>query len=191
MKSPNHALQRTGSAVTAPAADHRHLSTHRQVPRPLRLSLSLLSFGVLLACPVNHAFLSPSRTHALTNSETFTAESVARPMALPSRSLDPATACSPAAFSARQGLRPKRGLEPARTFLAGSLLARRCVCHAQAPDAGANPTQTPNQALQRTAPARHAGCSRRLRPQPPCRSQRAAPPQSLSLGSFGDFAHLP
>jgi hypothetical protein len=39
--SPNHALQRTGSAVTAPAADHRRLSTHRQVPRPLRLSLSL------------------------------------------------------------------------------------------------------------------------------------------------------
>ena len=37
----NQALQRTGSAVTAPAADHRRLSTHRQVPRPLRLSLSL------------------------------------------------------------------------------------------------------------------------------------------------------
>jgi len=44
-KSPNHALQRTGSAVTAPAADRHHLSTHRQVPRPLRLSLSLGSFG--------------------------------------------------------------------------------------------------------------------------------------------------
>ena len=43
--SPNHALQRTGSAVTAPAADHHRLSTHRQVPRPLRLSLSLGSFG--------------------------------------------------------------------------------------------------------------------------------------------------
>ncbi len=37
--------QRTGSAVTAPAADHRRLSAHRQVPRPLRLSLSLGSFG--------------------------------------------------------------------------------------------------------------------------------------------------
>lgn len=45
--SPNHALQRTGSAVTAPAADHRRLSTPRQVPRPLRLSLSLGSFGVI------------------------------------------------------------------------------------------------------------------------------------------------
>ena len=44
-ETPNHALQRTGSAVTAPAADHRHLSTHRQVPRPLRLSLSLGSLG--------------------------------------------------------------------------------------------------------------------------------------------------
>jgi hypothetical protein len=44
-KSPNHALQRTGSAVTAPAADHHRLSTHRQVPRPLRLSLSLGLFG--------------------------------------------------------------------------------------------------------------------------------------------------
>jgi type II secretory pathway pseudopilin PulG len=44
-ESPNHALQRTGSAVTAPAADHRRLSAHRQVPRPLRLSLSLGSLG--------------------------------------------------------------------------------------------------------------------------------------------------
>jgi len=43
--TPNQALQRTGSAVTALAADHRRLSTHRQVPRPLRLSLSLRSFG--------------------------------------------------------------------------------------------------------------------------------------------------
>ena len=45
-RTPNHALQRTGSAVTAPAADHHRLSTHRQVPRPLRLSLSLGSLGV-------------------------------------------------------------------------------------------------------------------------------------------------
>jgi hypothetical protein len=37
---------------------------------------------------------------------------------------------------------------------------------------------------QRTAPARHTGCSHRLRPQPPFRSRCAAPPQSLSLGSF-------
>ena len=64
--APNQALQRTGSAVTAPAADHHRLcfatltpagqpsagclaslgSTYRQVPRPLRLSLSLGSFGV-------------------------------------------------------------------------------------------------------------------------------------------------
>ncbi|MCE9612417.1 MAG: hypothetical protein K8R23_19635 [Chthoniobacter sp.] len=43
--TPNHVLERKGSAVTAPAADRRHLSTHRQVPRPLRLSLSLGSFG--------------------------------------------------------------------------------------------------------------------------------------------------
>ena len=41
----NHALQRTGSAVTAPAADHHHVPTHRQVPRPFRLSLSLGSLG--------------------------------------------------------------------------------------------------------------------------------------------------
>ena len=39
--TPIHALQRTGSALTAPAADHRRLSAHRQVPRQLRLSLSL------------------------------------------------------------------------------------------------------------------------------------------------------
>ena len=43
---------------------------------------------------------------------------------------------------------------------------------------------TANNALQRTAPARHTGCSHRLRPQPPFRSRCAAPPQSLSLGSF-------
>ena len=47
--TPNQALQRTGSAVTAPAADHRRLSAHRQVPRPLRLSLSLGSLGALHA----------------------------------------------------------------------------------------------------------------------------------------------
>ena len=43
---------------------------------------------------------------------------------------------------------------------------------------------TPNHALQRTAPARHTGCSHHLRPQPPYRSRCAAPPQSLSLGSL-------
>jgi hypothetical protein len=35
----------TGFSVTAPKADHRRLPTHRQVPRTLRLSLSLGSFG--------------------------------------------------------------------------------------------------------------------------------------------------
>jgi hypothetical protein len=50
-KAPNHALQRTGSAVTAPAALHRRLSTHRQVPRPLRLSLSLGSLGDFALLP--------------------------------------------------------------------------------------------------------------------------------------------
>ena len=44
---------------------------------------------------------------------------------------------------------------------------------------------------QRTAPARHTGCSHRLRPLPPFRSQCAAPPQSLSLGSFGDCSRVP
>jgi hypothetical protein len=48
-ESPNHALQRTGSAVTAPAADHHHLSAHRQVPRPLRLPLSLGRSAMLRA----------------------------------------------------------------------------------------------------------------------------------------------
>jgi hypothetical protein len=48
-------------------------------------------------------------------------------------------------------------------------------------------TATPNQALQRTAPVCHAGCSHRLRPQPPCRSRRASPPPSLSLRSLGAF----
>ena len=46
-------------------------------------------------------------------------------------------------------------------------------------------TATANHALQRTATARHTGCSHRLRPQPPFRSRCAAPPQSLSLGSLG------
>ena len=53
--------------------------------------------------------------------------------------------------------------------------------------------ESPNHALQRTAPARHTGCSRPprcARPQPPFRSQCAAPPQSLSLGSFGDSARV-
>ena len=38
------------------------------------------------------------------------------------------------------------------------------------------------QALQRTAPGRHACCS----PQSPPRSRHASPPLSLSLGSLGD-----
>jgi hypothetical protein len=50
-EAPNQALQRTGSAVTAPATDHRRLSTHRQVPRPLRLSLSLGALGVTTIKP--------------------------------------------------------------------------------------------------------------------------------------------
>ena len=59
--TPNHALQRTGSAVTAPAADHHRLSTHRQVPRPLRLSLSLGSLGHkrrygIRYCRVSHGY---------------------------------------------------------------------------------------------------------------------------------------
>ena len=43
--SPNQALQRTGSACHG-TCFHRRLSAHRQVPRPLRLSLSLGSLGV-------------------------------------------------------------------------------------------------------------------------------------------------
>ncbi|MEO6751062.1 MAG: hypothetical protein ABIP85_04725 [Chthoniobacteraceae bacterium] len=41
--SPNHALQPTAPAVTACAADRRHLSTHRHRPRQPRPSLSLES----------------------------------------------------------------------------------------------------------------------------------------------------
>ena len=54
------------------------------------------------------------------------------------------------------------------------------------------PNKRLTMALQLTATGgceRHAGCS----PQSPPRSRRAArtrPPRSLSLGSFGDFAHL-
>ena len=43
--TPNQALQRTRSAVTAPAADRRRLSAHRQVPRRTPPSLSLGSLG--------------------------------------------------------------------------------------------------------------------------------------------------
>ena len=45
-RTPNHALQRTATAVTACAADRRHLSTHRHRPRQPPPSLSLGSLGV-------------------------------------------------------------------------------------------------------------------------------------------------
>jgi hypothetical protein len=45
-ESPNNALQRTRSAVTACAPNHRHLSTHPHRPRLLRASLSLGALGV-------------------------------------------------------------------------------------------------------------------------------------------------
>ena len=44
-ETPNHALQRTATAVTACAADRRHLSTHRHSPRQPPPSLSLRSLG--------------------------------------------------------------------------------------------------------------------------------------------------
>ncbi len=48
-RTPNHALQRTGAAVTAPASC-LHLSPATQGPRQPRPSLSLGSLGVL--CPL-------------------------------------------------------------------------------------------------------------------------------------------
>ena len=44
--TPNHALQPTATAVTACAADRRHLSTHRHRPRQPPPWLSLGSLGV-------------------------------------------------------------------------------------------------------------------------------------------------
>ena len=44
--TPNHALQPTATAVTACAADHRHLSAHRHRPRQPPPWLSLGSLGV-------------------------------------------------------------------------------------------------------------------------------------------------
>ena len=44
--SPNHALQPTATAVTACAADRRHLSAHRHRPRQPPPWLSLGSLGV-------------------------------------------------------------------------------------------------------------------------------------------------
>ena len=50
-RTPNHALQRTAAAVTACAADRRHLSTHRHRPRQPPPSLSLGSLGVSASLP--------------------------------------------------------------------------------------------------------------------------------------------
>jgi hypothetical protein len=176
----NHALQRTRSAVTL-AASCRHLSPAMQPARQLRESLSLGSFGVSLAPSVNDAFSSQFRTHALGNSWAFASTSLVSSELAPSRPLHAASAFPAAAWSARHRLRLHRGLSPVWTFLGGSLSARRSVFHARTPHAGANPTRTPNQALQRTAPVCHACCS----PQSPPRSSHASPPQSLSLRSLG------
>ena len=54
-ETPNHALQRTATAVTACAPDRRHLSAHRHRPRQPPPSLSLGSLGVATHVPRNES----------------------------------------------------------------------------------------------------------------------------------------
>ena len=177
--SPNHALQRTAPRVTVAAVHVRSrllragrcltsvasfFAPPSQLPRRAPQSLSLRSLGDTPRFPFNEAVFPTalSMTRHLLRSE-FCAESLAG-QAGPPRSW----AASSGFGGASAGLR--FGLQTASV---------------------STPSVTPNHALQRTAPARPTGCSHRLRPQPLFRSQCAAPPRSLSLGSLGDFARLP
>jgi hypothetical protein len=194
--SPNHALQRTAPGVTLAAADRPAACAHpapaafpQSARRPPQ-SLSLESFGVSLALPVNNTLLTPFRTHALANPAAFYLAFLASRELLLSRSFRAASAFGGVALPERHSLRLRRCLSPARTSLGGSLFARRFPFRTRTLHAVALQPRTPNHALQRTAPARHTGCSPRLRPQPPFRSRCAAPPQSLSLGSFGDCSRV-
>jgi hypothetical protein len=146
------------------------------------ISLIFGSFGVSLARPVNGTFPSLFRTDALADSETYVSTVGVDSEVPPSRSFHVASALAARAWSSRFSLRQWRCLSPVCTFLAQRLSTRPSSFQARTPHSVASQPRTPNHALQRTAPVGHAACS----PQSLPRRQRARPPLSLSLESFGD-----
>ena len=192
--TPNHALQRTAPRVTLAATDHPAACAHpapAMFPQPARRapqSLSLGSLDVASSLLSNHASIKAS-CESMPLSETYTLVSVSftsSPSAAVWRSQRSTVSARPSFSSA--------AASPVldRPTVWPSLSRMRSADSPFWPVVTGRFLPTPatsNYALQRTAPARHPGCSRPprcARPQPPFRSRCAAPPQSLSLGSFGD-----
>ena len=170
--SPNHALQRTAPGVTV-AASAATFPPTLQLPRRPPHSLSLGSLGHSRNLPEERAALmftpeSPSCIRAsLAKTNQPPSPVITNPKNPPQKS---------AMRNASWRAEGEEDGQPT-TFAQKTLPAEPTA-------------MKPNQALHRTAPARHTGCSHRLRPQPPFRSRCAAPPQSLSLGSLGDAARV-
>jgi len=167
-----------------------------------RLSLSFV-VRRLLASAMNDAVPSHFRTDALATSEAFDSMTGENRTLIPSRSCHAASVTGTRSFPERQTLRFSRCISPVRTFAFTRLSAMRSPFHARTPDAFANPTRTPNHALQPTGAAVTLAAilarTRLVRPQPSLTSAAsffASPLQPsrqprpwLSLGSLGLFSH--
>ena len=199
--SPNHALQRTAPRVTVAAilACARLVRSWRcptsiasfcappsQLPRHAPPSLSLGSLGVATHLVCNHASfqvcresMSVSETHGLVGrSFTFPPSTAVWPS-------EGSTVFARPSFlvSVASSVSTSRRFQSSLTFMrSADSPFWPVVAWTFIPT-----TATPNHALQRTAPGRHACCS----PQSPPRSSHAVPPRSLSLGSLGVSTSLP
>ena len=182
--SPNYALQRTAPRVTLAASSLR-LSATMQAPRHAPPSLSLGSFGDFSRFPENDAARKASEIRAPLPAAALRSPdfpSPSRSQRSGSRSFDPLFPAELSSIAVPPVSTGRRFLPPLISMLLpnSSVLTFRSLTR---PEQG---PKTPNQALQRTAPGCHVGCS----PQSPPRSRRASPPLSLSLRSLGDSARL-
>ena len=184
--TPNHALQRTAPGVTAHAPTAYAPAAFPHGLRRPPQSLSLGSFGDFSRFPGNDAARKAPAIRALLPAAALRSPDVPslyRSQRSGSRSFDPlfpaglSSIAVPPVATGRGFLRHLTSMPlPDASVLAFRSLTRL----AQGP-------KTPNQALQRTAPGCHVGCS----PQSPPRSRRASPKLSLSLRSLGVSSRLP
>ena len=203
-ETPNHALQRTAPRVTVaailacarpvrswpcPTSAASFCAPPSQLPRHAPPSLSLGSLGdVSRFPPMTRLFVSLASLGAFARRgfRSFRAAPFSWTGRFGVQTLDP---LSPAWALAHPDAAPLLNSEwsyPLRTALRTHAAAAACTPGFAAIAAfTAQPKPTPNHALQRTAPRVTLAAPRRPTAQP---ARRA--PQSLSLASLGDFAHL-
>ena len=165
----------------------------------------------MLASAMNDAVPSHFRTDDLAKSEASDSTPSEDLSRFASRHSGCASAFKLSALPDHRSLRLLRCLSPVCTLLSTSLSAMRSSFHARTHHAFANPTRTPNHALQRTpgfgvqlpsAAGVRPAQSRAVRPAMKPGTARAfalrwaAPmrvpgPESLSLGSLGVFSRRP